>query len=79
MKLPLQAIVVFLFLPGHWRIPLPVTAALCLRPQKKPALLAGFLYLRLNISPLTSLFLPTAPLSRSPRSLQLTIQTPSSL
>jgi len=34
MKLQLPAIVVFLFVPGRWRTPLPVSAALWLRPQK---------------------------------------------
>ena len=45
---------------------------------KKPASLAGFRYLRLGNSHLTALFPLASPLSRSPRSLQLTIQTPSS-
>jgi hypothetical protein len=46
---------------------------------KKPASVAGFLYLTLNIPRLTALFLPPTHLSRTPRSLHFTIQTPSSL
>jgi hypothetical protein len=45
---------------------------------KKPASLAGFLFLRLSLTPLTALFLPLARVSHTPRSLKLTIQTPSS-
>lgn len=83
MKLRLLAIVVFLFSPA--------IAANCSRRHrrtlsataKKPASGAGFLYLRLSMmlsmTHLLALFLPAAPLSRSPRSFQLTIQTPSSL
>jgi hypothetical protein len=84
MKLRLLAIVVSLLSPA--------TAANCSRrlrrtlsancptlsaTTKKPASMAGFLYLRLSMTRLTALFLPAAPLSRTPRSLQLTIQTPS--
>ncbi len=79
MKLYPLAIVVFLLSPA--------TAASCSRRHcrtlsataKKPASVAGFLYLRLSMTRLTALFLPAAPLSRTPRSLQLTIQTPSNL
>jgi len=79
MKLRLPAIVVFLLSPA--------TAASCSRRHrrtlsataKKPASVAGFLYLRLSMTRLTALFLPAARASHTPRSLQLTIQTPSSL
>jgi hypothetical protein len=62
---------------GHWRTP-RVSAALCLRPQKKPASLAGFLHLTPKTSRRAALFLPPCLLFRSPRSPQLLIQTPSS-
>jgi hypothetical protein len=86
MKLPLPPIVVFLLSPA--------TAANNSRRHhrtlsastKKPASLAGFLYLRLSMTRLTALFLrassrtlPAARASYSPRSLHSTIQTPSSL
>ncbi|CAN5567433.1 hypothetical protein BH20ACI3_BH20ACI3_43120 [soil metagenome] len=79
MKLRPLAIVLFLFSP--------VTAANCSRRHrrtlsattKKPASMAGFLYLRLSLTRLTALLLPPAPLPPTPRSIQLTIQTPSSL
>ncbi len=83
MKLPLPPIVVFLLSPAtaannsrRHRRTLSATA-------KKPASVAGFRYLilsmMLSMTRLTALFLPAAPLSRSPRSLKLIIQTPSSL
>jgi hypothetical protein len=79
MKLRLPAMVIFLLSP--------VSAAICSRRHrrtlsataKKPASVAGFLYLRLCITRLTTLFLSAAPLSLSPHSLKLIIQTPSSL
>lgn len=62
MKLPLPSIL-FLFVRDRWRTPLPVTAALCLQPQKnQPHWLASF-YLTLYKTPLTALFLPAVPLS----------------
>jgi len=83
MKLPSLPIVLFLFSPAtaahssrRHRRTLSATA-------KKPASLAGFLYLRLSKmlskTPLAGSFPPAAPLSRSPRSLHLIIQTPNSL
>jgi hypothetical protein len=45
---------------------------------KKPAALAGFLYLILSIAHHNGSFPSRNPLSRSPRSLHLLIQTPSS-
>jgi hypothetical protein len=78
MKLTLPAFVVVTIVPAtaannsrRHRRTLSATA-------KKPASVAGFLYLTINIPRLTPLFLPPAPLSRSPRSLHFTIQTPSS-
>jgi len=79
MKTQLPAIVVFLFAPSS------VTGELLSSPphsvcdHKKPASLAGSFYLRLSLTRLTALFLPAASLCRSPRSLQLITQTPSSL
>jgi hypothetical protein len=78
MKLALPAIVLFLF-------PLPLTNSsprlrrILSSPTKKPASLGWLLYLIFNLTRLTPLFLPVSPLSRTPRSLQLIIQTPSSL
>ena len=43
---------------------------------KKPASLAGFSYLRLCLTRLTSLFLLLTLLSATPRASQLSIQTP---
>jgi hypothetical protein len=86
MKLRLLAMVVLLFSPA--------TAAHCARRHcrtlsancptlsattKKPASLAGFLYLTLTLTRLTALFLPAARASHTPRSLLLIMQTPSSL
>jgi hypothetical protein len=51
MKTQLPALLVFLFGASHWRTPL-VSVALCLRPQKKPASLAGFPYLLTSNFPL---------------------------
>jgi hypothetical protein len=45
---------------------------------KKPASVAGFLYLSLSMTRLATLLLPTARLSHSSRALKLIIQTPSS-
>ena len=75
LRLPL---LLFLFVPGHWRIPLNVSAPTLSATTKKPASQAGFRYLRLANSHLIALFPLASPLSRSPGSLQLTIQTPSS-
>ena len=44
---------------------------------KKPALLAGFLYLRFRLTGLTTLLLLSTLLSPTSRSAQLFIQTPS--
>jgi len=78
MKLPPLAIVVLLLSPA--------IAAHCSRRQrrtlsattKKPASLAGFLFLRLSITRLTALFLLPARASHTPCSLQLFMQTPNS-
>ena len=79
MKLPLPAIVVFLFLPAHWRTPLHRLRPTLSATTKKPASLAGFRFLILGISRLTPPFLHATRTSHTPRSLQLPIQTPSSL
>jgi hypothetical protein len=78
MKLSLPAIVLFLFpLPrAHFSPPL---RRLLSATTKKPASLAGFLYLILSIAHLNRSFPSRDPLSRSPGSLQLLFQTPSSL
>jgi len=60
MKTQLPAMVLFLFVPCHWRTPL-VSAALCLRPQKTSLHWLAPLYLTPNISRLTALFLPANP------------------
>lgn len=44
---------------------------------KKPASVAGFLYLRLSITRLSAPFLPATRLSLRPRARNLIIQTPS--
>ena len=46
---------------------------------KKPAPMAGLFYLILSTTRLTLFSLPQAALSRTPRSLPSTIQTPNSL
>ena len=70
MKLPLPAMVLFLFSPPPRRTPLAVIAELCQRPQKKPASLAGFLSLVLTISRFTALSLhPAAPAARPSHTL----------
>lgn len=56
----------------------PITKSLSAR-TKNPASVTGFLDLTLNIPRLTPLFLPAAPLARTPRFLHFTIQSPSSL
>jgi len=56
MKLPLPAIVVFLFLPAHWRTPLHRLRPNSVCATKKPASLAGFRFLILGISRLTPSF-----------------------
>jgi len=79
MKLRLLMMVVFLLFlvtaancsPRHCRTLSATT--------KKPASLAGFLYLGLTFSRRTALFLPATSLSCRRRSFQSTIQTPSSL
>ncbi len=45
---------------------------------KKPASVAGFLYLRLSITRLSAPFLPATRLSLHPRARKLIIQTPCS-
>jgi hypothetical protein len=80
MKLPPPTIVLFLFFPGpRGGLLSPVNAELCQRPQKNQ-----LQWLASSSSSWASLapplfFFQRAQLSRSPRSLQLTIQTPSSL
>ncbi len=79
MKLPLLAMAVFLLSP--------TTAANCFRRHcrtlsaspKKPASLAGFLFLKLNLCRLPSLSLPLATPSHPPHISSLITQTPSSL
>jgi len=79
MKLQPLAIVVLLLSPA--------IAAHCSRRQrrtlsattKKPASLAGFLYLRLSIAHLNGSFPSPNPLSPRLAPLQLLIQTPSNL
>ena len=46
---------------------------------KKPAFWASFPFLKRNKTGLATVFLRAAPLCCSPRSFQLTVQTPSSL
>ena len=78
MKLQPLAIVVFLMSPTsaancsprHCRT-LPATA-------KKPASLAGFLFLKLNLTLRFALFLSLAPTSLQPHLLNLITQTPNS-
>jgi hypothetical protein len=76
MKLPLPAILLFLLSPATGAL-LSTSVPYSVCDYKKPASLAGFLYLILNIAHLNGSFPSRDPLSRSPRSLQLTIQTPS--
>lgn len=78
MKLPLPAIVVFLFLPALWRTPLHRLRLTLSAATKKPASLAGSLYLPLKSFASPLLLLHVARTSHPPRSLQVTIQTPSS-
>jgi len=61
MKLPLPAILLFLFCPGPLANPLHVSAPSLSAPTKKPASLAGFLYLILIIAHLNGSF-PSATL-----------------
>ena len=82
MKLPLPAMVLFLFSPPPRRTPLAVIAELCQRPQKTS--LSGWLplprphHLSLHRS-FSSPRRPRRPAFTHPLSLLLTIQTPSSL
>ncbi len=58
MKLRLPAILLFLFVPGHWRTPLHVSAPLCLPPQKnQPHWLASSTSSSASLTS-TALFLP---------------------
>ena len=78
MKLQQLAIVVFLISP--------TSAANCSRPHcrtlsataKKPASLAGFLFLKFNLTLPFALFPPLAPTSLQPHLLNLITQTPNS-
>jgi hypothetical protein len=80
MNIHLLAIVVFLMSsPSPRRTAFAVTAELCLQAQKKPASLAGFLFLKLNFCRLPSLSLPLATPSHPPHISSLITQTPSSL
>jgi len=61
MKLPPPAIVLFLISPvsGELLSPSPPDSV---TDRKKPASIAGFLYLRLSMTRLSALFLPAAAL-----------------
>jgi hypothetical protein len=80
MKLILLAMVLFSLVPNlGGELLFPVTAELCLLPQKNQPQSAGFLFLNLFLAPLIAHLHPRRP--ASPRSLLLTLftQTPSSL
>ena len=78
MKLPLPAIVVFLLSPATGELLSPSPPhSVC--DHKKPASLAGFLYLIRSNFRLIAAFLSRAVTSPHPSAPKLTIQTPSSL